>query len=186
MNFEWIKLAKDYINSVKEHLDNFQEKGYVELSNGLKLSEAYNLDLTDFVMYLIASDNSISIDEVDVYRFLTGYGGDNMDTIKANIEESDVMSYDFQSRIPVSLRFAVNATNRIMQYNDGVKMDGFLRIYVSSFILAGREVMRSDERVAYQERRDFELYIKNLIAYIEEYSYARFEKPLENLLTEYT
>ena len=140
--------------------------------------------MTRFVMYLIASDNSISIDEVEVYRYLTGYCGDNLSSIKANIEDGDVTSYDFQSSIPNSLKIAVNSTNKIIQYNDNAKTELFFRTYVSSFVFAGREIMRADERISYQERRDFELYIRNLIAYIEERSYEIFDEPLENLVTD--
>ena len=61
-------------------------------------------------------------------------------------------------------------------------MSRFLKSYITSFVCVGREIIRADESVSYQERRDYELYIKNLIAYTEERSYAEFDEPLKNLL----
>lgn len=184
MNFESIKLAKDCIKDIIEELDFIQEKGYVEQATfEYKLSDIFKIDLADFIMYLIASDRNINMQEVDVFRYLTGFGGETFDSIKNHIENNGVMSYDFQSKIPISLQIMVSATNKIVQYNPEVNMSAAIELYIFSYVLAGKEIMRSDERVSYQERRDYELYISNLISYVNEHSYARFKEPLTKYLT---
>lgn len=182
MNVEMIKLSKKLVDVTKDWFDLLQDKNAIELSSSVKASDIFVWDFTDYIMYLIAADENINIGEVEVYRFLTGYGGDNLDSIKKNIEEGDVMSYDFQSKIPVSLQLLVNATNRVLQHGWDIDISSVLGGYVSAYVFAGQELLKSDGNVSYQERRDFELYVKNLIAYIEDRSYARFEKPLSNLL----
>ena len=115
MNINRIREAKKCADQVSDFMDLFQDKGIVQIPGGAKLSEIYKWDLTDFIMYLIAADENINNYEVDVYRYLTGYGGDDLDSIKKNIESGDVMSYEYQSRIPDSLQHLVRATNYMMR-----------------------------------------------------------------------
>ena len=184
MNFKNVEITKKLINSMIEVLNTIQEKDYVELPHDVNFYDLYRWDLTDFIMYMIASDGSINIDEVEVYRYLTNYEEDTLSTLKENIENSNITSYDFQSKIPVTLKLLVNATNKIIRYNLGLTINPFLETFLLTFIYAGRDIMYSDGGTTYQERRNFEIYIKNLIAYIEEHSYASFEKPLHFLLNE--
>ena len=184
MNINRIREAKKCIQQVSEFMDMFQDNGVVQLPTDIKLSEVYKWDITDFIMYLIASDESINIDEVDVYRYLTGYGGDNLDSIKENIEKGDVMSYDFQSRIPNSLQYLVRGTNTMMRFDENSQISLVLELYLQSYMMAGKEIMESDDRVSYSEKRDYDLYISNLKAYIKEKSYVNLNGSLAQLLTD--
>ena len=143
MNFESLKQTKSFFDMVVDDMNLLQDKGYVQLPDDDRLSGLYKLEFAEFIMYLIASDKNININEVEVYRYLTGYCGDDIDSIKEYIEGSDIMSYDFQSRIPSSLQFLVNATNRLLQYNNGLEFGPVLKFYLLSFIFAGREVYSS-------------------------------------------
>lgn len=162
----------------------FQDKGIVQLPSELKLSELYHWDLTNFIMYMIAADEQINIDEVDIYRFLTGYGGDNLDSVKEYIEEGDVMSYDFQSTIPESLKYLVRGVNTLLRFDDKSQMTLVLELYLQSFMMAGKEIMEADDRVSYVEKRDYELYVNNLKAYIKEKSYISLDGSLAKLMTD--
>ena len=181
MTCEGIKLPKNHIASISDLFDILESKNVVNLSSDLRASNLYTDDITNFIMYLIASDRSINVEEVEVYRRLTGYE-DTMDTIKHNIEEGTVLSCEFQSNIPMSLRLLVNATNRLTPHDLDVDIAHILEGYIATFVFVGREIMCADNCVTFQERRDFELYIKNMILYIDEHSCARFKKPLTNLL----
>ena len=184
MNINRIREAKNCAEQVAEFMDLFQEKGIIQVNNDLKLSELYRWELTDFIMYIIAADEEINVDEVEIYRYLTGYGGDNLDSIKKNIEEGDVMSYDFQSKIPASLQYLVRGTNALIRFGDDSKMSLVLELYLQSFMMAGKEIMQADDRVSYVEKRDYELYINNLKAYIKEKSYVSLDGSFAQLLTD--
>lgn len=188
MDFNWIEIVKKYEDRNIKYLDELQDMGYLKCElapvrgTPINLSDLYRWDFTDYIMYLIAADLEINIDEVEVYRYLTGYNGDNIDSIKENIEERGIMSYDFQSKIPVSLKLMIIATNKLVREVPDADWSFYFKLYLLSFIYAGRVIMSADECVSYKERRNFEVYIKNLIAYIDENSYVRFSEPLTNLL----
>ena len=184
MNINRIRETKKCSEQVSEFMDLFQDKGIVQLPSELKLSDLYRWDLTNFIMYMIAADEQIDIDEVDIYRYLTGYGGDDLDSVKQYIEEGDVMSYDFQSSIPESLQFLVRGVNTLLRFDENSKMSLVLELYLQSFMMAGKEIMEADDRVSYVEKRDYELYLNNLKAYIKEKSYITLDGSLAKLMTD--
>ena len=183
MNIKLIDIVKKYFSLVTEDMDELQNIGFIRLKNDLKLSDIYKDDIADFILYQIASDKQINIDEVNAFRFLTGYGGDDIDSLKKYIEESNLMSYEYQSTIPNSLKFLISATNDEKMFRD-VERSYLIESYVRSFMLAGKITMEADDRVSYAEKQDFELFIKNLIDYIESHSFLSYEPNISNLLTE--
>ena len=183
MDIKLINVAKEYFSLVTEDMDKLQNAGFVKSKNDIKLSDVYKDDIADFILYQIASDKQINIDEVNAFRFLTGYGGDDIDSLKKYIEESNLMSYDYQSTVPVSLKLLISATNDEVIFQ-GIERSYLIEAYVRSFMLVGKITMAADDRVSYAERQDFELFIKNLINYIEAHSFLSFETKISSLLTE--
>ena len=118
----------------------------------------------------------------EVYRKITGANKDTLDAILQYIEESDVLSYDFQSKVPVSLKMLVSGTNAVVQNGIDINVAALIEVYISTFVFAGKEIMNADYDIPQREISDFEFYIKNMIAYVYESSYARFDEPLTNLL----
>ena len=183
MDVRLINIAKEYFDLIVEDMDKLQEAGFVRFKSDLKLSDVYQHDIADFILYQIAADKQIDVDEVNAFRFLTGYGGDDIDSLKKYIEENNLLSYDYQSTIPSSLRFLVSATNDEKMFRD-IERSYLIEAYVRSFKLVGEITMTANDRVSYDERRAFELYIKNLLGYIGDHSFLLFETPISNLLLE--
>lgn len=183
MDFKKLKEAKEMFEATKEFFGLMERKGWIDNSN-IPSEEVFEVDVGKYICYLIASDMQISKEEVDVYRFLTGYGGDDIDSLKEFIESSDVMSYDFQARPPLSLRILISCVNEYLIQNPEQEEVVSMAIerYLFVFLIVGKEIIRSDESVTYKEKKDYETYISTLKQYIKEKAYVSLEGTLADLL----
>lgn len=174
MNIERLKITKQIIEQLEEFLESLESNGWTDLPKDITFKQVLRLDLCKYAMYLIASDKSINTDEVEMYRFLTGFGGDDMDSIKDFIESSNVMSYEFQSTPPISLVSLVKATNSLIRVNLDASetIKKIYELYVFSFMLSGKEMLKADNKVSYDEQNDYETYIETIKGYIKRHSYV--------------
>ena len=185
MDFKRLQEAKGWYNKIIEFCDSFAKKGWIE-TKGLKFSEIYEYDILHYIMYLIAADSNICQQEVDVYRFITGYGGDDIDSIKEMIENSNVMTYNFQSEAPLSLKLLIKGLNEYLIENPDAEelVSNTIEIYLLAYMTIGKEVIRADDRVLYAEKRDCQAFCETLKQYIQENAYVSLEGTLASLLSE--
>lgn len=185
MNYEMIKLAKQVLGHVTDVCETLQDKGWIELnSSSLRMKDILLHDVSEYILYIIAADGSINIHEVEVFRYITEYGGDTVSSLKEYIEESNVQSYSFQSEPPFSLRLLVDATNSYLRANPDA--DDLVRNtyeqYIMLFGIVGKETMEADQSVPFNERNKFVTYLRTIKQYIDEYSYVTPEGQYLNLL----
>ena len=187
MNYEMIRLAKKALGHVSDLCETLQDKGWIDLNNSnLRMKEILLHDVSEYILYIIAADGSINIHEVEVFRYITEYGGDTVTSLKEYIEDSTVQSFSFQSEPPFSLRLLVDATNSYLRANPD--SDDLVRNTYEQYLLlygiVGKETMEADQSVTFRERNKFVTYLRTIKQYIDEYSYVTPEgeslKLLEN------
>ena len=185
MNYKRLKDAKSFLDVLYENFEILENGDWLDLPAGITSEEVLKNDICNFIMYVIASDETITTEEVEIYRFFTGYGGDDMESIKGYIEESDVMSYDFQSKPPYSLIILINATNAILRNNPDAdaNISKMLELYLLVFMMIGKEMMQADERVSYAEKQDYETYLDTIKAYVKRHSYVNVDGAIAKLMT---
>lgn len=175
MNFENLKMAKEHYDRVLETTKNLEKNGWIRsISDEFDISQFFELEIIKYMEYLIASDGRIDKAEVDVFRFITGFGGETLDSLKEDIENSNVMSYDFQSEPPIGFRLVVEGTNELLIQNpdEGTTVAQFLVGYLIAFYLIGECIIAADDTVTYNEKRDLKAYLRTLIQYVKEKSYV--------------
>lgn len=185
MNYEMLKFAKKALSDVTDLCETLQDKGWIDLSSSLRMKDLLLHDISEYILYIIAADGSINIHEVEVFRYITEYGGDTVSSLKEYIEEkSDVQSYSFQSEPPFSLRLLVDATNSYLRANP--EADDAIRCayeqYIILFGVVGKETMESDHSVPYSERNKYVTYLSTIKQFIEEHSYVTPGKQALKLL----
>lgn len=184
MNFKRLKDTKEHLESIRSVCDALQQKGFVDIDEKYKFSDIVLSDIAEFIMYIIAADKQINIDEVEVYRYITGYGGDDVSSIKEYIEDNGIMSYDYQSEPPVCLKLLVNALNRAFRCNDDI--EGTIALtyehLIMVYLMVGKEVFQADGNVTYSEKRDFKNYLDNIKDYISDYSYVNVDGKLSEIM----
>lgn len=188
MNFKRLEETKKQIESLQNLFETLQKNDWVNLPNNCKFKDLLFYDIVDYIMYIIAADSKVNVREVEIYKYLTGFGGDDIDSIKEYIESNDIMSYDFQSNAPKSLQLLVSATNMyIRNVEDGKETAALtLEHYLLVFIMVGKEMMQSDQSVTYAEKRDYETYLNTMKEYIEEFSYVNLKGSFAELMASIT
>lgn len=182
MNKLELKLVKSYFKDVYKGIDFFQESDLVQINSNRKLSEYYKIDYVTFILYMMAADGELNIDEIKVYQYFTGFDGDDLDTIKESIETSGVMSPDFQASIPPSLQYLVQCFNACPSFFEVNETPFLVNQYLMSFALTGRQIAKADNYVPYTEKQHYDLYINNLISYIKNNALFSIESSFEELL----
>ena len=176
MDYEHLKAAKQLYDVIANLCDTIDEKELVSFGGSIKLKEVLQVDIAEFIMYLTASDGRVSIAEVETYRYITGFGGETIESVKNFIEENGIYSYDFESEPPLILKLFLKAENnailRGLRPQEYSLLDGLEALYEA----IGKVVISSDGGISYNERRDYNIYLKTIHDFIEENKRASFNR----------
>ena len=115
-------------------------------------------------MYLSASDGRLSADEVQAFRIITGFGGDNVETIKRHIEENNIYSMDFESEPPTIMKLISRAERNAMMCGVDLKSSS-LEFIVSLYEMVGQIIISIDGGITYNEKRDFNIIMDTIKGY---------------------
>jgi hypothetical protein len=122
-------------------------------------------------MYLSASDGRLSAEEIQAYRFITGFDGDNLDTIKRHIEENNIYSMDFESEPPLIMKLISEAERNAIMY--GAKLDSSLLDVIAAFYEAvGEFIISIDGGITYNEKRDFNIIMGTIQGFASDHDIA--------------
>lgn len=198
MELKTLNWIKEYLLMLRLNGNSYQNWGYINIDNELKFGDIFLSDIAEYIMYIIAADRQVHIDEVKVYRYITGHSKETISSIKEYIEENNIIGYSYSSKIPKSLKLLVNGLNNVRYrgedgnttglvvttFGDG---DYFSRKHGTSsqkaiaaleeyetliklYITIGVEVFEADGIDTFEELHYCKNYIINLMNYISEYS----------------
>ena len=162
--------AKELFNFIKSNMNMLQRNGYLFLPYTLMLHIMYRDDLANFILYQIMKDEKIDLEKVELTKFLTDYGKNDIDGIYKYAQMSDLLSFDYKSWIPMSLKYLISATCNARLF--GKKNLSFLlEDYIRLFVTVGKIAVDPDG----DEKTNFEVFIKNMISYTREFTHIKLE-----------
>jgi len=170
MNYQDLMTAKEYFNKIEKLCDTIDEKNWWERPSGsnITLRQVFEYDVASFIMYLSASDGRLSSEEVQAYRVITGFGGDNVETIKKHIEENHIYSMDFESEPPLIMKLLSKAERNAIMC--GAKFESsILKLMVSFYELVGQIIVTIDGGITYNEKRDFNIIMGTIKGFAEDH-----------------
>lgn len=173
MNYQDLQQAKEYFESIADLCDTIDEKDLWEKPSHLTITlrEIFQHDVADFIMYLSASDGRLSAEEIQAYRFITGFGGDNLDTIKKHIKENNIYSMDFESEPPLIMKLISKAERNAIMY--GAKLDSSLLKLIAAFYgIVGQIIISIDGGITYNEKRDFNIIMDTINGFAADHDIA--------------
>ena len=132
-------------------------------------------DIKNFLMYLSASDGTISKKEAD---YISEFLGENTTTGEINsfIQENNLYSVAFENRVPASIMCFVEYDNQ--SSNNEANPEPISTLYYQLFEIAGKEFIACDEDVSESEVNDLTIYLKTLRDYIKQT--GKFDTPLSD------
>ena len=158
MNYQDLLEAKKYFDNIAELCDTLDAGNWWEKPDDcdLTLRQILECDIANFIMYLSASDGVLSAEEVQAYRVITGFGGDNVETIKKHIQENNIYSMDFESEPPLIMKLLSTAERNAILC--GLKLESsILQGMVAFYGIIGQIIVSIDGGITYNEKRDLNI-----------------------------
>ena len=170
MNYKDLMSAKELFNSLARLCDTVEECGLWDKPDGttITLREIFQSDVADFIMYLSASDGSLSADEVQAYRVITGFGGDNAQTMLEYIKDNRIYSMDFESEPPLTMKILSEAERRAV-LNGAELSQSVLRNMATFYEILGKIIISIDGGIAYNEKRDFNIILDTIRGFADDH-----------------
>ena len=158
MNYQDLLKAKEYFESIATICDKIDKGNWWEKPDGceITLREIFALDIANFIMYLSASDGRLSAEEVQAYRTITGFGGDNVETIKQHIKENNIYSMDFESEPPMIMKLLSKAERNAILCGANFE-SSILQMMASFYGVIGQIIISIDGGITYNEKRDLNI-----------------------------
>lgn len=128
-------------------------------------------DLNAFVMYLSASDGTVSPDEAAFLLYILGLPSIPSDAaasiVASNIRENNIYSKAFETQVPVSLQFAVAMDNAL--FDKGIVLDSgsTTELLLNTYEIIGKYIIQADGSASASEVKDFKIYMKTLHDYVD-------------------
>ena len=159
MNYE----LKNTINQLYSLGDTLDESS-LGLSE-MPIRRVIKIDLLKFLMYLSASDGTISYEESN---FINEYLDWDLspDFIKSFIKEHHIYSVDYETEVPFSMQLFVAADNTLYDkqgYNEYLFSQLLLQVYT----ILGKEFLECDSNVTDNEVQDLTIYLTTLQNFIQ-------------------
>ena len=171
----------ELFSKVASLCDTIEEAGLWKkpLDITISLRDVLKTDIGSFILYLSASDGHLSNEEVQAFRIITGFGGDDTDSLRQAIKKNNIYSMEFESEPPLILKLLSQAEREAMWR--GVDLDSsVLRPVAFLFKLVGRIIVSIDGGITYSEKRDLNIISGTIDAFVEEHdivgnSYSLFD-----------
>lgn len=171
MNYQNLKRVKEFYDSIANLCDTLDKGNWWEkpIDTTISLREILQRDIAQFIMYLSAADGAISYEELQVYKTITGFGGDTIQSIRNYIQENNIYSTDFESEPPLIMKlFNIAERNAIMC---GANFEqSILDSVVDLYELIGKILISIDGGITYSEKRDFNIFMNTIKEYAADHN----------------
>lgn len=163
MNYE----LKNMIIQIYDLCDTLDEGpcGINQIDSSQTTKNCLRTELLTYLMYLSASDGSVAWQEAD---FINDYLDWDLSTneIHQFIQENQIYSTEFESKVPLSMQLFVRADNVIYDsigVNESLGSELLYQIYET----LGKEFLACDENITDGEIEDLTIYLNTLRNYIQ-------------------
>lgn len=166
MNDKNMMHSREYFDRIADICDTIDAKGWWNKPDNVKLTlrDILQNDIEDFIMYLSISDGTVSEEEIEAYKSITGSDGEHLH----HIDKRKIASLDFQSEPPfifkVLSRAEINAMARGARFESSV-----LGNVMALYRVIGHSIMSADGNVSEKEKRNFDIIMETIADYIEEH-----------------
>ena len=163
MNDKNMLHAREYFDKIADTCDVIDARGWWNKPDNvdLTLRDILQNDIEDFIIYLSSSDGTVSDEEIDAYKAITGSTDDHFHTRK-----STAASPDFRFEPPfifkVLSRAEINAIARGARFESSV-----LGNVMALYRVIGHTIMSADGNVSDREKKDFDMIMDTIADYIE-------------------
>lgn len=144
---------------------------YVAPKLDMSTREVIELNMTDFCLYLSASDGVIAVKESEFIREYMGYNLSVSD-MRDSITEHNIYSEEFEKKIPLSVITMVKADNYLYNHDGSAHIDKpdspRSKFLVKLYEKIGRELLACDDNISENETRDLAIYTGNLTEYVNQ------------------
>ncbi|MBO5747032.1 MAG: hypothetical protein J6S13_08105 [Clostridia bacterium] len=166
MDYKLISEAAKRYKDISKVCDMIDKKKLFVRSDGSKraLKDLFRIDTAKFMMFLSASDGSLSRTEVELLDAVTGCNTDAK-TLAVLIKEFKLNSVQFAVKILPIVKIAVEC-DKAVQENGLLKEIKFSEALVGFFKVFGKAVISLDG-VTKKEDKGFDIYIGNLENFVE-------------------
>ena len=171
MNYQNLKTAKEFYESIADLCDTLDEGNWWEKpeDSSISLREILKRDVAEFIMYLSAADGTIAYEELQVYKMITGFGGDSIQSIRNYIQENNIYSTNFESEPPLIMKlFNIAERNAIMCGADFEH--SILESLVDLFEIIGKVLISIDGGITYSEKRDYNIIMRTITEYAADHN----------------
>lgn len=131
----------------------------------IEMRDVLRTDLTQFLMYLSATDGSIASQEAELINDYLDWNL-SVDGIIQLIKKQGIYSEEFENKIPFTLKVLVEADNLLFDIGKNPELPSS-QILVLVYTNLAKEILACDRDVDEDEIRDMTLYISKLIDYVE-------------------
>jgi len=166
MNDRNILQVRQYFDRIADICDTIDAKGWWNKPENVNLTlrDILQNDIEDFIIYLSASDGTVSEEEIEAYKAITGSTGENFSTTA----KRNPAAPDFRSEPPfifkVLSRAEINAMARGARFESSV-----LGNVMALYRVIGHTIMAADGNVSTKEKNDFDIVMQTIADYIEEH-----------------
>ena len=164
MNNQDILHARQYFDRIANTCDYIDKKNWWNKPDNINLTlrDILQNDIEDFIMYLSASDGTVSAEEINAYKAITGSTDERFNLAK----KRNATFADFRNEPPfifkVLSRAETNAMARGAKFESSV-----LSNVMALYRVIGHTIMSADGNVAEQEKKDFDIIMNTIANYIE-------------------
>ena len=160
MNYE----LKNMINKLYS-LGDLLDKSSLGLSK-MPIRRIIRFDFLKFLMYLSASDGTISYEESNFINEYLEWPQLSPNSIKSFIEEHHIYSVDYETKVPSSMKLFVEADNILYEINPSSECV-FSKYLLGVYAMLGKEFLACDLNTTDNEVQDLTIYLTTLQKFIQ-------------------
>jgi len=135
---------------------------------GVKLKDIFRHNLGEYLLYLSASDNTITDEEAQMYNEITGFNGSKEKMI-SYINDNDIYSARFESEVPLIFRLIKECEKNELTTSHPLSINmnkSYSELFADFFLLASNVFIEVDDEVAAPEMEDSNIYLNTIKKYI--------------------
>ena len=166
----YFKSAKATFDMICDEMEAEEAQGIIDTSPcGMGVREIFELDLAQFLMFLMSSDGKLDDNEVKAFELMTGRS-DSKSEIFGKIMENNLDAKEFATTVPLSLQIIVDYELMLRSEDADVmeKMPSLTDAYMTLLGLIGMMLNTADGEVTPDEHQGYMSYMNMVKSYIQE------------------
>ena len=166
MNNQDILHARQYFDRIANTCDYIDKKNWWNKPDNVNLTlrDILQNDIEDFIIHLSASDGTVSDEEINAYKAITGYTEEHFYAATKRNAASPDLRNEPPFIFKVLSRAEINAMARGAKFESSV-----LSNVMALYRVIGHSIMSADGNVSEHEKRDFDIIMDTIANYIEEH-----------------